>query len=267
TFRLRLRQNFEDVEWEFKNEIQVMKQISPHHHIISLIASYVCGRDLGMILEPVADGGSLDQILRIQHTRVDLEDTMRTILLRLFGCLADALAFVHKSRIRHKDLKPENILLHRGKPILADFGVAFNGLNAETLTTEGVAYGFSRRYCAPEVVKHGPRNQSSDVFSLGAVFVEIMSAIEENPYQDLLRPCYAENIENILPTLEPTSMHWSNYRTFPTIATASQTSSATVARVFDASGHKLPNPLLRQLRVFWDTVLSCRQPRLHWRVL
>jgi serine/threonine protein kinase len=46
----------------------------------------------------------------------------------------------------------------------------------ENSTTAG-ATGMTRKYAAPEVIAGEPRNSSSDVFSLGCVFIEMASAL------------------------------------------------------------------------------------------
>ena len=204
TIRLRLSQDHDCVLYSFWNEIKIMRRLSGHHHIIRCVASYICRPELGLILDPVADFGSVADLLQeIREGRQPI-DVWRPILWRSFGCCAGALAFIHRKGIRHKDIKPENLLVHQGKIIFADFGVSLDGSDLESVTTTGIPDGFSRRYCPPEVVARtpGPRNTKSDIFSLGCVYTEIMSTLEPTRLPtSLLKTCYAENIENILTQL------------------------------------------------------------------
>ena len=204
TIRLRLSQDHDGVLYSFWNEIEIMRHLSGHHHIVRCVASYICRPELGLILDHVADFGSLADLLQEIREGRQLVDVWRPILWRSFGCCAGALAFIHRKGIRHKDIKPENLLVHQGKIVFADFGVSLDGSDLESVTTTGIPDGFSRRYCPPEVVARtpGPRNTKSDVFSLGCVYTEITSTLKPTQLPtSLLKTCYAENIENILTRL------------------------------------------------------------------
>ncbi|KAI4646655.1 hypothetical protein J4E93_004877 [Alternaria ventricosa] len=51
----------------FDNEVKVIRRLASHHHITRIFATYV-GRDqVGILLTPVADRGSLDIFLRDAH--------------------------------------------------------------------------------------------------------------------------------------------------------------------------------------------------------
>lgn len=181
-----------------------MKTLDGHRHIVRFVEFYACGLDLGIILDPPADGGSMALFLyEIEHDARRPDEADLSILEQAFGCLASALAFIHKKTIRHKDIKTDNLLVHKGKIMLTDFGIAFASGEAD-MTTSGIATMCTRRYCAPEVVNDGmKRNEKSDVFSMGVVFVEILSRIEPTILSNaLLRPCYSDNINPITEALE-----------------------------------------------------------------
>lgn len=161
----------------FLNEIDILKRLGTHRHIINMQWSYVRGNEFGILLSPVADEGDLNSFLSaIRNTRTLPTPEQQSILYRAYGCLANGLAYIHSHAIRHKDIKPQNILVHRGCMIYTDFGIALDGTHQSTTTT-GLAEGFTRRYCAPEIVEQQPRNSSSDVFSLGCVFLEILAVL------------------------------------------------------------------------------------------
>ena len=106
-------------------------------------------------------------------------DTSRHGELRtFFGCLARALEFLHEQKVRHKDIKPSNILVHHGKILFTDFGLSFDFTDAEGSTTVSMVYGLTPRYCAPEVAMHEPQNTSSDIWSLGVVFLEMIVVLK-----------------------------------------------------------------------------------------
>jgi serine/threonine protein kinase len=92
--------------------------------------------------------------------------------------LARALAFLHEQGIRHKDIKPSNILVHGGNVLFTDFGLAFDFTDKEGSTTVSMVNGMTPRYCAPEVANYEPRNTSSDIWSLGVVFLEMTAVLK-----------------------------------------------------------------------------------------
>ncbi|KAH8701441.1 kinase-like domain-containing protein [Phaeosphaeriaceae sp. PMI808] len=164
----------------FRNEISIIKRLQSHSHIIRVFGSYACGRELGMLLIPIANGGDLRAYLQdIKDAGNPLTEEQHSVLNDSFGCLASGLAFIHKHTIRHKDIKPSNILIHNDRIIYTDFGISYDASQQNTTTT-GRPEAFTRAYCAPEVANWDRRNRKSDVFSLGCVFIEIIAVLEPN---------------------------------------------------------------------------------------
>jgi serine/threonine protein kinase len=85
---------------------------------------------------------------------------------------------LHKQNIRHKDIKPSNILVHGGNILFTDFGLALDFADKTGSTTTGRVNGMTLRYCAPEVADYEPRNTSSDIWSLGVVFLEMTAVLK-----------------------------------------------------------------------------------------
>jgi serine/threonine protein kinase len=153
-----------------------MSRLSSHTHIIKVRGSYICDRELGILMSPVASDGDLGAYLaRVFDSGMTNEQAV--ILNRAFGCLTSGLVYIHKHTIRHKDIKPQNILIHDGRVIYTDFGISFDADQQDT-TTIGYTNAFTRRYCAPEVQDYTSRNRKSDVYSLGCVFLEMLDALE-----------------------------------------------------------------------------------------
>jgi serine/threonine protein kinase len=194
----------------FDNEIQIIRSLASHRHIIQIFATYIAKREVGLILQPVADDGDLDAFLdRFREDAQESEsagdgkpDQIKTaILQRAFGCLANGLEFMHQRRVRHKDIKPKNILIHRGLVLYTDFGYSLDSSLSNHSTTVGRPQFLTRRYSAPEVLQHESRNSRSDIFSLGCVFIEILSVLEKNLDIDE-RVCFGEDINKVHRCLE-----------------------------------------------------------------
>ncbi|KAK1759553.1 kinase-like domain-containing protein [Echria macrotheca] len=94
-----------------------------------------------------------------------------------FGCLAQAVAYLHRSsvRIRHKDIKPENVVIDDfGMPVLTDFGLSTHfetGHHSDGPTAKTL------KYADPEAMQGIRRDERSDIFSLGCVYLEMATVI------------------------------------------------------------------------------------------
>ncbi|KAI4682061.1 uncharacterized protein J4E88_004949 [Alternaria novae-zelandiae] len=138
----------------FDNEIKVIRRLAPHRHITRIFATYVEKREVGILLTPVADGGSLDKFLEDAHEGLLTQSEVDTLDYS-FGCLASGLHFMHAQKVRHKDIKPHNILVHKGSFIYTDFGSSLDYSTGTRSDTTGHPESITRKYAAPEVPQDG----------------------------------------------------------------------------------------------------------------
>lgn len=148
---------------------------------------------------------------------------LRPLLLTAFGCLGVGLAYSHGCKIRHGDIKPSNILYeeasaangHTPQFLLANFGLA-QDLSKTNKRYERGPRVYSVRYAAPEMVSANMVNViwqslgkltmgyremsddrdaiisdkgfvtkcSSDIFSLGCVFSELLACLVEQNLEE-----------------------------------------------------------------------------------
>lgn len=140
-------------------------------------SSYTDSRYIGLLISPVADCDLKDFL-----TQDPFPET-RPILLREFiGCLCSAVLYLHENKCRHKDLKPGNVLIKGQSVLLTDFGLARDFSDRSRSTTVGRSGPYTPGYASPEVVASEPRNTSSDIWSLGCVYLDIAVF---NPYASL----------------------------------------------------------------------------------
>ncbi len=94
--------------------------------------------------------------------------------------LAQALNYAHKRGVVHQDIKPDNIFItQEGNLKIGDFGLA---LIATGPALERHAQGKGTpAYMSPELCRGEQRDHRSDIYSLGAVFYEILTG--QPPFQ------------------------------------------------------------------------------------
>ena len=140
-------------------------------------------------MSPVADCD-----LKAFYDLAAVNDAHLETLRTFYGCLAAGLAYLHGLKIRHRDIKPQNILVKGERVYLADFGISLDweSLSRSTTTEES---GKTLLYCAPEVAQFKPRNSSSDIWSLGCVFLEISNVLSGIDIQDM-QNYFRQNSDN-----------------------------------------------------------------------
>jgi serine/threonine protein kinase len=171
----------------FENELSTLKRLN-HRHLVKFVGlvsltlcvlpiqtdfasirSYTDPKYIGLLIDPIADG---DLRSFLDQAPFPTEDN--PALRGYFGCLCSAIKYLHGESIRHKDIKPQNILIKNHAVLVTDFGTARDWSKESHSTTTGKVAAYTASYVAPEVVNWDPRNSSSDVYSLGCVYLDMM---------------------------------------------------------------------------------------------
>ena len=106
---------------------------------------------------------------RLERGRLPPEEARRILREALLAVQA-----AHAQGIVHRDLKPQNLfLLEDGRVKLLDFGLA-RAAGATRLTAASTVLG-TPGYLAPEVLEGSGGDVRSDLYSLGAVFFELLT--------------------------------------------------------------------------------------------
>ena len=89
--------------------------------------------------------------------------------------VAAALAFAHERGIVHRDVKPGNIMITpTGDVTVMDFGIA-RAMSGDSLTQTATVLG-TATYLSPEQAQGEPVDVRSDIYSLGVVLFEMLTA-------------------------------------------------------------------------------------------
>jgi eukaryotic-like serine/threonine-protein kinase len=152
---------------DYPNIVKVLTPVSKSR--MYLVMEYVEGTSLRDIITNKAPVGT-DQTLNVARQ------------------ICSAIVYLHAQGVVHRDLKPENILVNAaGQVKIMDFGIALDE-SARRLTWSGLSSTVGTPdYMAPEQV-HGRRGDARiDIYSLGIVIYEMLTAalpyVASSPYE------------------------------------------------------------------------------------
>ncbi|MBI2932532.1 MAG: protein kinase [Planctomycetes bacterium] len=148
----------------FRREAQAMAQID-HPNVVKLY-------DIG---EFEGDPYLVMELVRGEHLAGAFARRPMRARVELIEKVARGVQAVHEHGIVHRDLKPQNVLVdENGRPHVTDFGLA-RLEDGAPLTRDGLAIG-TPPYMAPEQIRGGSIDARTDVFALGAMLYEALTA-------------------------------------------------------------------------------------------
>lgn len=114
--------------------------------------------------------------------------------------MVQGLEMIHERNIVHRDIKPRNILFRSDDSLaISDFGIARVMEQSYGLTLKGIILG-SPYYMSPEQIDDEKVDRRADLYSLGAVFYEMLTGKKPFRGGSLMKIFYA-HLNDPIPTL------------------------------------------------------------------
>ena len=151
----------------FRREAGASTKLS-HPNIVDIYDVGDDGLDHYIVMEYIR-GKSLKQLIKQRGPLYYTE------AISMMKQLCSAIMEAHRNGIIHRDIKSQNVIIKAdGTVKVLDFGIALAN-NAMQITNDDSVLG-SVHYLAPEVAKGEVASMQSDIYSLGVVFYELLTA-------------------------------------------------------------------------------------------
>ncbi len=185
----------------FEREARAMASLK-HPGIVRVLDSGVVDNTPYYAMDLIR-GEPLDELIRSHVLK-------RTEIIQIAIGICEALQYAHEHGILHRDLKPGNVLIdEKNRTRLFDFGLAkLLAPDATQLTQTGWIVG-TPNYMSPEQTRGLPLTTASDIFSMGALFYEMLCgelAFPGSDCNDVLRAIIESNPQapsHYDPTIDP----------------------------------------------------------------
>jgi eukaryotic-like serine/threonine-protein kinase len=152
----------------FRREAQAAAGLN-HPNVVSI---YDTGSEDGIhwIVMEYVEGRTLKEIVREEGPLLPERAT------EIAHAICLALAVAHEKGLVHRDIKPANIMITpSGETKVMDFGIARATAGADTLTQTATVLG-TAAYLSPEQAQGKPVDARSDIYAVGCVLFEMLTA-------------------------------------------------------------------------------------------
>ncbi|MCF6301418.1 MAG: protein kinase, partial [Proteobacteria bacterium] len=170
----------------FINEQMILASLN-HENIVSLHHGGTSNTGIPyLVMDYLHDAQLIDEYCKKNALSVQQ-------ILTLCAQVADALAYAHGQLIVHRDLKPGNILIDQnGMPKVVDFGIA-RLLSEGEACNNNTLFALTPSYASPEQINGQEISVRSDVFSMSAVILNLISNKEPLPVDRMFKACRSDS--------------------------------------------------------------------------
>ena len=180
----------------YEREIAILKELN-HPHIPQYLDSFETEDGFCMVQE-YKNAPSLANRHSFQPEEI------KQILISILEILVEIQSRVPP--IIHRDLKPENILLdEQNNAYLIDFGLA--RVNNQELAMSSVVAG-TPGFMPPEELFNRPLTTASDLYSLGATAIALLTNTTSSKISNLIDDNYQFNFSHLVPEINPDFIDW-----------------------------------------------------------
>ena len=159
----------EAVVARFEQEARIAASLSGHPNIVPIF-DIGSGNGLHYLIMQYVPGEDLAQYLR-REGKLSPYDAAN-----ILAQVAEGMVWAESKHVVHRDLKPANIRLDgMGRAMLLDFGIAKTADLPDGLTRMGESLG-TPFYMCPEQIRGEVCDARSDLYALGVVFFELLTA-------------------------------------------------------------------------------------------
>lgn len=178
---------------EFKRRFSQEAQSAGRLNHPNIVTVYDVGEEEGVafIAMEFIKGKPLDEMIsEKQPLSVDQ-------IVGIMSQICEGLGYAHRNGVIHRDIKPANIVLTEdGSAKITDFGIA--KITSTSATQTGTIMG-TPSYMSPEQITGKAVDNRSDIFSLGAVFYELLTYEKAFPGDNITTVMYRIVNENPSP--------------------------------------------------------------------
>lgn len=172
-----LASNSRQGEKEFQTEVSLLGRL--HHRNLVNLVGYCVDKGHYMLIYEYMSNGSLEKLLYNEEDTLTWDERLQTAL-----DISHGIEYLHEGAVPpvvHRDLKSANILLdHSMRAKVADFGLSKEEVYDGRKSSLKGTYG----YMDPAYISTSKSSLKSDIYSLGVIFFELITAI--HPHQNLM---------------------------------------------------------------------------------